>query len=247
MAGAPFSQLTEGQERLRIGIFGFLTLDRQLVEDTVGNAGWAFTYSSAIERSWELWSKLDLVILGPHEVSDAFLAFLTEAWDVVGIPILVIADAHEPRVVADILRAGASDYMPAPFAFEELEARIRVLTMRQRGESQRVAGARLGLDHVTRTVHAGPLHVSLSPREWSALMVLLESESQLVTVEDMSRALTGAPDNETIVISTISRLRKKLQAHRFVPLTIQTVYGQGYVARWRKSSESLHEPGHLDS
>lgn len=243
MPDEPFSRSRSNQERLRIGIFGFQTLDRDLVEDTITLAGWAFTFSSSIEPAWDLWSRLDLSVLGPSNIESEFLAFITDAWASTGVPMLVIAEANSAGVVASVLRAGASDYMPAPFAPEELEARIRVLTLRKRVEGDRKPGMRLGLDHVTRTVHAGAMHVSLSPREWSALMTLLDAESQLVTVDDLSEALTGAAGHETIVISTISRLRKKLHAHHFVPLSIQTVYGQGYVARWRQTENPSQQHG----
>lgn len=228
---------------LCVGILGLESEDSQLVHAIAESVGWKTVSLDPSPNAWDAWDDVELMVISAEEVVSDVLTIVAEASSQRDVPILVTARDNDPQHLADVLRSGASDYVVSPFAPEELLVRMRALVSRFRGLVERRSGSRIRFDHITRTVLAGPMHMSLSQREWDALAILLRSESNLVTVEDLSKGLTGGEVNETIVISTISRLRKKIRATRFAAISIETVYGHGYVARFRRSNDSFNNNG----
>jgi len=105
------------------------------------------------------------------------------------VPILVLTarDAVSDRVAG--LDAGADDYLPKPFALEELLARLRALLRRSPPEGNGIAGsagirfefADLVLDEGTREVTRGERRISLTRTEFSLLELLLRHPRQVLT------------------------------------------------------------------
>ncbi|RCW43692.1 two-component system response regulator MprA [Halopolyspora algeriensis] len=154
------------------------------------------------------------------------------------LPILVLTarEAVSDRVAG--LDAGADDYLPKPFALEELLARVRALLRRagppepgeQRPEALRFAD--LELDPGTREVHRGDRAISLTRTEFSLLELLMAHPKQVLTRSRLLEEVWGYdfPTSGNALEVYIGYLRRKTEAEGETRL-IHTVRGVGYVLR----------------
>lgn len=146
------------------------------------------------------------------------------------VPILMLTarDAVPDRVAG--LNAGADDYLPKPFAFEELLARVRALLRRFGGEeTDLLAFADLELDTSLREARRGERRVRLSPKEYDLLELFLRHPRQVLTREVIFSHVWGydyAAESNVLEVY-VRRLRRKLGE----PELIETVHGVGYVLR----------------
>lgn len=129
------------------------------------------------------------------------------------------------------LRGGADDYLPKPFAFSELLARIEALLRRSapNAGSTMLQVADLQLDLRTMRVSRGGRSIALQPREFRLLEYLMRHEGQVVTRTMLLEAVWDYHfDPQTNVIDVqISRLRTKVDKDFGTPL-IHTLRGMGY-------------------
>jgi DNA-binding response OmpR family regulator len=129
--------------------------------------------------------------------------------------------------LVDGLGRGADDYLPKPFAFAELAARIQALFRRaQPAIPPLLVHDDLELDTSTRRVRRGGIALELGPKEFGVLELLLAAQGRVVSAEEL---LFRVWDEEadlftTAVKVTISRLRRKIGA----PQLIETVPQAGY-------------------
>ena len=121
----------------------------------------------------------------------------------------------EDRVAG--LSLGADDYLPKPFAFAELVARIRALARRAQPALPPVLeSGDLRLDPAQRIVTRGEQRLELSAKEFAVLELLLSAQGAVVSPEQLlERAWDDATDPFSNVVKvTISRLRRKLGIRR---------------------------------
>jgi DNA-binding response OmpR family regulator len=138
---------------------------------------------------------------------------------------LTAAGTIQDRV--DGLDLGADDYLPKPFDFAELLARIRALARRSRPAlPPTLVHDDLVLDSARRVVTRAGRLVSLSPKEFAVLELLLGAGGAVVSAEEiLERAWDENADPfSTAVKTTISRLRSRLGN----PPVIETVPQAGY-------------------
>ena len=150
----------------------------------------------------------------------------------VGTPAIMLTarDQIEDRVEG--LDAGANDYLPKPFAFPELLARVRALTRGPWGEEKEGAVLKAGdvtLDPVRHVVRHGGEAVDLTAKEFALLATLLQRPGQVFTRSVLLDTVWGAsPDVYANVVDLyISYLRKKLDSIGDAS-HIRTVRGVGY-------------------
>jgi DNA-binding response OmpR family regulator len=125
------------------------------------------------------------------------------------------------------LGLGADDYLPKPFAFAELVARVRALARRAAPPLPPTLGyADLVLDPARRTVFRAGRRVELSPKEFALLECLLADPGVVVSAEELlDRVWDEATDPFTSAVKhTMHRLRAKLGE----PPVIETVREGGY-------------------
>lgn len=144
---------------------------------------------------------------------------------------LTARDTVNDRV--DGLNAGADDYLPKPFSFTELHARINALLRRgHRLTNNPIVVGDLSIDVLSRVVHRGAQRIDLSPREFALLEYLARNAGHILSrtmlmehVWDMNQdPLTNVVDVH------VNRLRKKVDQGFGEPL-IHTIRGVGYVLR----------------
>ena len=132
------------------------------------------------------------------------------------------------------LRAGGDDYLPKPYSFSELLARVEVLARRRsgRGEETVYRVADLELDRLSHSVTRGATEIGLQPREFRLLEYLMKHAGQVVTRTMLLENVWDYHfDPQTNVIDVhMSRLRAKIDKGFTRPL-LHTVRGAGYVIR----------------
>jgi DNA-binding response OmpR family regulator len=166
---------------------------------------------------------LDRDLPGAHgdDVCQAVLATGGEA----KVLMLTAAGDVTDRVAG--LSIGADDYLTKPFAFAELVARIQALGRRARPALPPVLrAAGLLLDLPRHQVSRDGRHVSLSPKEFAVLEVLMRAEGATVSAEDLlEKAWDEHADPFTNAVRVaVMTLRRKLGE----PQVIETVPGAGY-------------------
>jgi two-component system, OmpR family, response regulator len=132
------------------------------------------------------------------------------------------------------LRAGGDDYLPKPYSFTELLARVEVLSRRGSGPAEE-SSYRVGdleLDRLSRRVVRGNEKVDLQPREFRLLEYLMKHAGQVVTRTMLLENVWDYHfDPQTNVIDVhISRLRSKIDKGHDKPL-LHTIRGAGYMIR----------------
>ena len=141
------------------------------------------------------------------------------------ILMLTAAGTIEDRVEG--LDRGADDYLPKPFAFAELVARLRALARRSQPAIPPVLSARgLTLDPARRVASRYGKRLDLGPKELAVLELLMAAGGRVVSAEEqLERAWDEMADPfSTAVKVTVSRLRRKLGD----PPVIETVAQAGY-------------------
>jgi DNA-binding response OmpR family regulator len=138
---------------------------------------------------------------------------------------LTAAATVEERV--DGLGIGADDYLPKPFAFTELVARLRALMRRaQPAIPPLLVHGDISLDSGRRSVTRDGRQLDLGPKEFAVLEVLLAAQGRVVSAEELlERVWDEAADPFTTAVKvTMSRLRRKLGE----PAVVETVSQAGY-------------------
>jgi DNA-binding response OmpR family regulator len=144
-----------------------------------------------------------------------------------GSRVLMLTAASTVRERVDGLGLGADDYLPKPFDFAELVARVRALARRSAAPLPPVLeAAGVSLDPSRRVAFRGGRRLDLSPKEFAVLECLLSAAGRVVSAEDLlERVWDEAADPFTTAVkTTIRRLRAKLGE----PPLIHTVREGGY-------------------
>jgi DNA-binding response OmpR family regulator len=186
----------------------------------------AYDGTSGLDRA--LLTGYDVIVLDrdlPGRHGDEVCAELLAAGSRSRVLMLTAAATIEDRV--DGLSLGADDYLPKPFAFAELVARIRALVRRAQPALPPVlAIGDLTVDPARRLASRAGLPLDLGPKEFGVLELLLAAQGRVVSAEELLERVWDemADPFSSAVKVTMSRLRRKLGD----PPLIETVSQAGY-------------------
>ncbi len=149
------------------------------------------------------------------------------------VPVLMLTakDAVSDRVMG--LDLGADDYLVKPFAFDELMARLRLITRKSSGVKTNVFTiSDLSLNVLTKEVVRGGRRIYLSAKEFAVLEVMIRNKGIVLTREHIEDRITSIEkeSNSNVIDVYIRYLRKKIDDDHAVKL-IHTVRGSGYILR----------------
>jgi two-component system, OmpR family, response regulator len=149
-------------------------------------------------------------------------------------PVLILSALGQVDDRVKGLRAGGDDYLPKPYAFSELLARVEVLCRRKTPQAAETfyMVADLKLDRLSHKVTRGGEDIPLQPREFRLLEYLMRNAGRVVTRTMLLEQVWDYHfDPGTNVIDVhVSRLRGKIDKGQARPL-LHTVRGAGYVIR----------------
>jgi two-component system OmpR family response regulator len=154
----------------------------------------------------------------------------------VDTPVLILSALGQVDDRVKGLRAGGDDYLPKPYAFSELLARVEVLVRRRAtsssGEPTTYRVGDLELDRLSHRVARSGTEIVLQPREFRLLEYLMKNAGQVVTRTMLLEHVWDYHfDPQTNVIDVhVSRLRSKIDKGFERPL-IHTIRGAGYMVR----------------
>jgi two-component system OmpR family response regulator len=152
----------------------------------------------------------------------------------VPVPVIILSakDSVDDRVRG--LQIGSDDYLPKPFAFAELLARVQALMRRRSGSTETTLFevADLSLNLITREVSRAGRRIDLQPLEYSLLAYLMRNSGKVVSkTMIMEHVWDYHFDPQTNVVEArICRLRDKIDKG-FDSKLIHTIRGVGYVLR----------------
>ena len=185
--------------------------------------------AEALEKTWA--SAYDVIVLDrdlPAVHGDEVCQRLIDDGALSRILMLTASGTVDDRV--DGLGLGADDYLPKPFAFTELVARVHALGRRaQRPLAPVLRRAGLELDPARGLASRDGRPLGLTVKELAVLRLLLAADGAIVSAEELlERAWDEHADPFTNTVRvTLSNLRRKLGE----PPLIETVTGAGYVIR----------------
>ena len=164
------------------------------------------------------------------------IAALTRLREASNVPVILLTAKSEDTDKIQGLNLGADDYVTKPFNPEEVLARVKSQLRRYLqlgGGAVRPTALRLGgiaLDDRTKEVTLDGDPVSLTPREYDILHLLMGSPGTVFSPKRIYRAVWGEEPFgvENAVAVHIRHLREKLEIDPSDPRYIKVVWGQGY-------------------
>jgi heavy metal response regulator len=145
-------------------------------------------------------------------------------------PVLILSARDDLPDRVRGLDAGADDYLPKPFAFAELLARLRALLRRGTARASAIQVADLNVDLVTRKVQRAGKNIDLTAKEFALLEYLARHAGEVVTRTMIAEHVWDMNfDSFSNVIDVYIRyLRRKID-EPFEPKLIHTRRGVGYL------------------
>lgn len=149
--------------------------------------------------------------------------------------ILMLTASGDTDARIEGLRAGADDYLPKPFSWEELEARIHALGRRKQayhaaGSAASSTSSLWERDETRLRIHGPSGWVELTPLEFKLACHLIQAKGAIVSREELLKEVWGfhlLPKTRTVDFF-LSRLRKHFEQNPEEPRHFLTIRGAGY-------------------
>ncbi len=172
-----------------------------------------------------------LDVMLPGKDGFTVLRELRDAGSVTPVIMLTARDSVEDKVTG--LDLGADDYLPKPFSFDELTARLRSLMRRSAPEkTTKLKCGDLILDTVTHIAVRGGKEIELTTKEYTLIEYLMRNKNRILSRSTITQHVwkhNFDPDSNIIDVY-VKRLRLKIENDNDKPL-IQSIRGVGYRMR----------------
>ena len=150
----------------------------------------------------------------------------------VDVPVLMLTarDTIEDKLAG--FDAGTDDYLIKPFEMSELAARVKVLSKRRSGQSQRLSMGPLVLDVARKSASREGQPLNLTPTCWTILELLMRNSPNVVSREKIEAAIWGdeeRPDSDTLKVH-LYKLRQQVD-RPFSTNLIHTIAQHGVALR----------------
>ena len=203
----------------------FALHDPSLVHATNGREGLARVASGSC----------DVVLLDIMLPGDDGFAVCRELRKSSAMPVIMLTARGDPNDRIAGLDLGADDYVAKPFNPRELLSRIRAVLRRAVAAptlSERLEVGDVRIDVPAQKAEVGGVRLTLTSFEFRLLVALARGSGQVMTREDLARALTGGDYDPSVDRSLdvhVSHLRQKLGDDSREPTRIRTIRGLGYL------------------
>jgi len=206
-----------------------------LLEDYLGPEGisCSFCHSGACGLASIREHRPDMVILDvmlPEKNGFEVLREIRDDRTAGRIPVIMLTACGDAGDRVQGLDSGADDYLPKPFNPRELLSRIRAV-MRRTHAASPPSGGDLRLDDGAMKAIRGEEEIALSGQEYRVLKALLSAPGQVMSRDELSRAVFGRDSMpmERGLDMQISRVRRKLGAYPDGSERIRSIRGAGYM------------------
>jgi two-component system KDP operon response regulator KdpE len=217
--------IVDDEPQIRRVVADALRAVAEVIEASTGAAG--------LELAATARPALIVLDLGLPDRTGLEVCRAVRAWSTV--PIVVLSARHSDREKAELLDAGADDYMTKPFSTLEFTARIRAHLRRAEMPALEAAPGPVEIDDLVidlaaRTLHRGGQGVRLTPIEWELLATLLAHRGRVMTHRQLYDAVWGRAfgDPQQNLRVHVANLRRKIERDPVRPALILTVPGLGY-------------------
>ena len=170
-----------------------------------------------------------LIILDIRLPDGNGLDFLRELRRKSDVPVIALTNNREEQDIIEGLASGCDDYVPKPYAFPVLYARIESLLRRSERVPEVIVKGLLRLEPMAQMAYLNGVDLLLTQKEFAVLLALVQNEGTVMSIESLYKLIWKAPvtGDKRALRRQISNLRIKLEeAHS--GYTINTVYGEGY-------------------
>ena len=205
---------------------------RRLLRAGLGTQGYDILEAGTAAEARRLFGSADLVILDLG-LPDLSGQELLAGWRAAGktTPVIILSSRSDEAGIVEALELGADDYVAKPFGMGELIARLRTASrhrLQTQGERAAFRSGDLSVDLVRRLVHIRGEEVSLTPREYDILKVLVLNAGKVLTHQFLIRQVwSGGADVQNLRVH-IRQLRRKIEVDPQKPAHVRTETGVGY-------------------
>ncbi|MEK3992843.1 MULTISPECIES: response regulator [Robertmurraya] len=147
------------------------------------------------------------------------------------IPIIMLTAMSEKSDIVKGLKSGADDYISKPFDEDELTARIEAILRRQTSENGKISFKGLILDRDSYVLQYYDTEISLTPKEFGILSLLLTNQEKVFSREHLINTIWGFEvlTEDRTIDSHVRNLREKLRKAGFpIENHLLTIWGVGY-------------------
>ena len=197
--------------------------------DLLEEAGYAVRMALTLAEAREILAREepDAMILDIGMPDGNGLDFLRELRRTSGIPVLMLTGYDDNADVVEGFESGCDDYLPKPYTFEVLHARLKRLLYRVEQLPETVTRGPLTLNILAKEAFLGGEDLMLTPKDFTLLQFFVQNEGHALGNEVIYEKVWGRPMGEDTgaIRKALSRLRKKIEGSGY---TISAVYGNGY-------------------
>lgn len=169
----------------------------------------------------------DLFVLDIMLPDGSGLDFMAELRQHSQVPILLLTGLTTPEDIVRGLTAGGDDYLPKPYDFGVLLARVEALLRRAQQVPEHIHKGRLRLDVTADEATLDGADLLLSQKEFALLLIFVQNEERFISAEYLYEKVWKHPmlGNSNTLKTTINRLRDKIKSSGY---RIAWSRGEGY-------------------